>query len=154
MIGHKDQNGSGWRFLQYLEESIACGRIQCLGVGYKYHPYAGFIRFHGKGLAEGADLINFDRRAGWLYPDDVRMVSRFDFAARLAISAGIDCPWSVRGTVTIGSPAVPQFRFGFKIVPGAVTRHGKCNGRVLFAHPLYSCEQKGVRNGPFLKEGG
>jgi hypothetical protein len=154
MIGHKDQNGSAGRFLQHLEESIARGRIQYLGVGYNYHPHAGFIWFHGKGLAEGADLINLDKYAGWLYPDNIRMVSRFDFAARFAIAAGIDYPQSFRGTVAIGSPAVPQLRFGFKIVPGAVTRHGKCNGRVLFAHPLYSCEQKGMRYSPFLKEGG
>jgi hypothetical protein len=154
MIGHKNQNRSGWGFLQHLEESVACGRVHCLGVGYNYHPHAGFIWFHGKGLAEGADLINFDKHAGWLYPDDIRMVFRFDFPAWLAIAAGIDYPRSVRGAVTIGNPAVNRFGFGFKIVPGAVTRHGKCNSRVLFAHPFYSCEQKGVRDSPFLKKGG
>ena len=150
MIGHKNQDGSGWRFLQYFEESIACGRIHCLGVEYQHHPHAGLIRFHGKGLAEGTNLINSDEHTGRLYPDDIRMVFRINFPACLAITAGIDYSRSARGTVNIGSPVVPPFRF----VPGAVTRLGKCNRRALFPHPLYSRKQKGVRNGPVSKEGG
>ena len=81
MIGQKDQNGTGWRLFQHLKEGIARGRIHCLGVGYQHYPHAGLIWFHGKGLAEDANLINFDERAGWFYPDDVRMIFGFNFAA-------------------------------------------------------------------------
>ena len=81
MIGHKNQNGSGWRFLQHLEERIAGGRIHCLGVGYQNHPHAGFIWFHGKGSADGANLVDFDEHTGRFYPDDIRMVFRFNFPA-------------------------------------------------------------------------
>jgi hypothetical protein len=52
-----------------------------MGIGDNHHPHFGLIRFQGKGLTEGANLIDFDERAGRFYSDDVRVVTRFDFAA-------------------------------------------------------------------------
>ena len=83
-------------------------------------------------------MINFDERTGRFDPDDVRVVACRDFPAWFAITAG-------------------DFRFlpgGAGTFPGTIARHGKCQGRAFFAHSFYSCKQKGVRDGPILKEGG
>jgi hypothetical protein len=57
-------------------------------------------------------------------------------------------------TVLIGRPAVFPFSIFFGNVSRAVTRHGECNRRTLFADPFYSRKEKSVRYGPVLKEGG
>jgi len=36
----------------------------------------------------------------------------------------------------------------------AVARHGECNSRAFFSNPSYPGKKKGMRQGPFLKEGG
>jgi hypothetical protein len=105
-------------------------------------------------LAEGANLINPNEHTGWLYPDDIRMVFRFNLSAWPAIAAGTRYPPTVRITKLIGSPVVFPSSIIFRNVTGAVTRHGKCNRRALFADPLYSRKQEGVRYSPVLKEGG
>jgi hypothetical protein len=104
-------------------------------------------------LAEGANLINPNEHTGWLYPDDIRMVFRFNLSAWPTIAAGTRYPPSVHIALLIGSPIVFPFSFIFRTVTGAVTRHCECNRRALFADPLYSRKQKGVRYGPVLKEG-
>ena len=81
MGGHQNQDRSGRRFLKHLEQGIACCRIHCLGIGNNHDPHSGFIRFHGKGLAEGANLIYFYERPGRFEADDVRMIIGFNFAA-------------------------------------------------------------------------
>ena len=81
MGGHKYQNGSDRWFLQHLEEGIAGSRVHCMGIGDNHHPHSGLIRFQCKGLTEGANLTDFDEQTERFYPDDVRMVTRFDFAA-------------------------------------------------------------------------
>ena len=84
MGGHKNQNGFNRWFLQHFEEGIACSWIHCLGIRDNHHTPFGLIGFHGKGLTEGAYLVNFDERPGRFHPDDVRVVACFDFKTRLA----------------------------------------------------------------------
>jgi hypothetical protein len=84
MGGHKNQNGSNRRFLQHFEEGIAGSWIHCLGIGDNHHPPFGLIRLQGKGLTEGAYLIDFDERPGRFHPDDVRVVTCLDFKTRFA----------------------------------------------------------------------
>jgi len=105
-------------------------------------------------LAEAANLINPDEHTGWLYSDDIRMAFRFNLSAWPTVAAGTRYPPTVRITLLIGSPVVFPSSIFFRNVAGAVTRHGECNRRALFADPLYSRKQKGVRNSPVLKEGG
>ena len=81
MGGHKYQNGSDRWFLQHFEEGIAGSRVHGMGIGDNHHPHSGLIRFQCKGLTEGANLTDFDEQTERFYPDDVRMVTRFDFAA-------------------------------------------------------------------------
>jgi hypothetical protein len=78
--GFEDQNGSVWRFLEYLKERIAGGRVHGLGVGYHDYPHSGLVGFHGDGLAKRANLIYFDENAGWPYPNDIRVVVGFNFS--------------------------------------------------------------------------
>ena len=138
MGGQKNQNGSGWWFLQDFEEGIACCWIHCLGIGNNHHPSSCLIRFHGNGLTEGAYLINFDERPGRFHPDDVRVVTCLDFKTRFAFTAG-----------DLGF--MPNWVGNF---PGTIARHRKCGGRAFFADPFYSGKQQGVRDGSILKEGG
>ena len=88
MGGHKNQNGSERWFLQHFEEGIACSWIHCLGIGNNHHSPFGLVGFQGKGLTEGANLINFDERTGRFHPDDVRVVTYLDFSAGFANTAG------------------------------------------------------------------
>ena len=80
LCGQKYQNGPDRRLLQHFEEGIACRRIHCLGIGYNHEPRSCLIRFHGKVLTKGTDLIDSDEWTGRLYADDVRMVIRFNSA--------------------------------------------------------------------------
>jgi hypothetical protein len=70
------------------------------------------------------------------------------------MAARIRFPPTVRIADLIDSPVVLPFSFIFRNVTSAVTRHGECNRRTLFADPFYSRKEKGVRYGPVLKEGG
>ena len=124
MGGHKNQNSSDRRFLQHFEEGIACSWIHCLGIGDDHHPPSCLIRFHGKGLTEGANLINFDERTGRLHSNDVRVVTGLNFSAWFANTAG-----DVR--------FLPGCAGKF---PGTIAGHCKCDGRFFLAHPGYSCK--------------
>jgi hypothetical protein len=89
-------------------------------------------------LAEGANLINPNEHTGRLYPDDIRMVFRFNLSAWPTIAAGTRYPPTVRIIALIGSPVVFPSSIIFRNVTSAVTCHGECNRRTLFADPLYS----------------
>jgi hypothetical protein len=88
-------------------------------------------------LTEGANLTDFDERTGRFHPDNVRVVTCLNFPAWFATAAGAD---------RFLSGSVGDF-------PGTIARHRKGHGRAFFAHSFYSCKQKGVRDGPILKEG-
>ena len=60
---------------------VAGRRIHPLGPGDNHHPLFCFIRFHRKGLTEGANLTDFDEGPGRFHPNDVRMITGLDFAA-------------------------------------------------------------------------
>lgn len=138
MGGGKNQNGSNRRLFQHFEEGIAGRRIHCLGITDNYHPPVSLIGLQGKVLTEGANLIDFNERAGRLNANNVRVESGLYFTTGFAFTAG-----------------------PMRCLPGRVwylcdtiAGHSEGDGRFFPAHAFYSCKQKGVGDGPILKEGG
>ena len=81
------------------------------------------------------------------------MMTRLNFAARFATAAGLGGEFPLT-TRNIGPMDVHPFSFDSLTVLRTITRHGQCDSRMFFTHAFHAGKQKGVRDGPFLEEGG